>query len=341
MRHYGIRGRESAHLSGGLQCGFVRPDRFARVPGHDPRVDLMSGPQPGPDWWRGSDGHWYPPQAYPGVPTPGPPKGSEGTGPEKGARSRAFREWIQTGQGIAALVVSIITLAGVGVGAGAAIASGRHPSPDSPGRTPIVITTSPDPGPSPVVTTPRTVTPAQLTRALIPAQALGATATVNTKGTDLSQIMGICGAPLPSGAQATAFELLQDSQASQNLLEIIVDWGTDADAGTAIASNRAAVDKSGSCSYTSGNETTQYEGDYSASPPSSCSNPGNYLDTQVFLTSSSLFSSGLTSGFNVEVQCGSFTIAIQAEGAPGAGVDQGTADGYLSNAAGHFAATVH
>jgi hypothetical protein len=192
-----------------------------------------------------------------------------------------------------------------------------------------------------VVTTPVTVTSAQLTQTLLPAQALGTTATVNTQGTDLSQIIGICGAPLPSGAQVTAYELLQDSQTNQSLLEIIIDWGTAADAGTAIANNRIAVDTSGSCSYTSNNETAQYEGDYSASPPSSCSNPGKYLDTQVFVTSSSLFSPGLISGFNVEVQCGTFTIAIQAEGAPGAGVDQGTADGYLSNAVGRLAATVH
>jgi hypothetical protein len=297
----------------------------------------MSGPGPGPGWWRGPDGHWYPPRTYPGVPTPGAPKGPEGTGPEKGARSRAFREWIQTGQGIGILIVSIIALGGTG----AAIASGGHSSPHPPGPTPSVIITSPSSGSSPVVTTPATVPPAQLTQALLPAQTLGPTATVNTKGTDLSQITGICGAPLPSGAQVTAFELLQDSQTNQNLTEIIVDWGTAADAGTAITDNRTAVDQSGSCSYTSSNETTKYEGDYSASPPSSCSNPGKYLDTQVFVTSSSLFSPGLISGFNVEVQCGTFTIVIQAEGAPGAGVDQGTADGYLSNAVGRFAATVH
>jgi hypothetical protein len=299
----------------------------------------MSEPQPGPGWWRGSDGGWYPPQAYPGMPAPGPPKGPEGKGPEKGARSRAFREWIQTGQGIGILIVSILALGGAGVGA--AIASGGHPSPLSPGPTSSVTTTSPDPGLSSVVANPVSVTSTQLTQALLPAQTLGTTATVTTQGTDLSQITGICGAPLTSGAQVTAYEFLQDSQTSQSLLEIIVDWDTAADAGTAIANNRTAVDKSGSCSYTSNNETTQYEGDYSGSPPSSCSNPGNYFDTQEFITSSSLFSPGLTSGISVEVQCGTFTIAIQAYGAPGAGVDQGAADGYLSNAVGRFAGTVH
>ena len=290
----------------------------------------MSGTQPGPGWWRGSDGRWYPPQAYPGVSTPGAPKGPEGTGPEKGARSRTFREWVQTWQGIGTLIVSILAL--VGVGTGAAIVSGGPPGP-----SPTVTSTSLKPGPS----STNSVTSAQLTQALLPAQALGTTATINTKGTDLSQIIGICGAPLRSGAQVTAFELLQDSQTNQSLLEIIIDWDADADAGTAIADNRTAVDTSGSCSYTSNNETAKYEGDYSASPPSSCSNPGKYLDTQVFVTSSSLFSPGLISGFNVEVQCGTFTIAIQAEGAPGAGVDQGAADGYLSNAVGRLAATVH
>jgi hypothetical protein len=294
----------------------------------------MSGPQPGPDWRLGPDGRWYPPLGHPGVPTPGPPKRPESQ--EKGARSRAFREWIQTGQGIAALIVSIIAL--VGAGTGAAIAS----SPHSHGSTPNTTTTTPGSETSPVViTTPVTVTSPQLTQALLPATALGPTATVSTQSTDLSQIIGICGAPLTTGARATAFEWLQDSQTNQSLLEIIVNWDTAADAGAAIASNRTAVDKSGSCSYTASNETTEYEGDYSTSPPSSCSDPGNYLDTQVFITSSSLFSPGVTSGFNVEVQCGTFTVAIQADGAPGAGVDQGAADGYLSNAVGRFASTVH
>jgi hypothetical protein len=303
----------------------------------------MSGPQPGPGWWRGLDGRWYPPQAYPGAPTTEPPKGSESTGREKGARSRAFREWVQTGQGIGILIVSIIALAGAG--AGAVVASGGHLSHHSHGQTPNVRGTSPGSpsgrGSSPVVTTPVSVPPGQLTHALLPTQTLGPTAAVGTKGTDLSGIMGICGAPLSSGAEYAAFELLQDSQTSQSLTEIIVDWNTAADAGNAIANNRTAVDQGGGCSYTANNTTTQYEGDYSASPPSSCSHPGNYLDTQVFVTSSSLFSPGLISGFNVEVQCGTFTIAIQAQGGPGSGVDQGTAEGYLSNAVGRFAATVH
>jgi hypothetical protein len=172
-------------------CG---PDRDAQVPCHDPRVDLMSGTQPGPGWWRGSDGRWYPPQPHPGVSTPGTLKGPEDTHPEKGARSRAFREWVR---------------------------------PTGPSSS--ITSTSLKPGPSSVTTNPVITTSAQLTQALLPAQALGTTATVNTKSTDLSQIIGICGAPLPSGAQVTAFELLQDSQTNQNLLEIIIDWSTAAD----------------------------------------------------------------------------------------------------------------
>jgi hypothetical protein len=77
----------------------------------------MSGPQPGPE----------------------PTKRPGGTGPEKGERSRALREWIQTGQGIGTLIVSIIALGGAG--AGAVIASGGHASPPTlSASTPTALT---------------------------------------------------------------------------------------------------------------------------------------------------------------------------------------------------------
>jgi hypothetical protein len=121
----------------------------------------------------------------------------------------------------------------------------------------------------------------------------------------------------------------------------MIAWGSSADASQFIASDRKAVDQSGSCSYTSNNETSEFEGDYSGNPPSSCFNPGGYLATQVFVTSSSLFSSGLISGFYVEAQCGTFTITIQAEGGPCEGIYQGTAEGYLSNTVGRLAPIMH
>ena len=276
--------------------------------------------------------------------------GAPGSGRDKTEGKRYFglsgEAWAVIGS-IATVIALIVTLAQVlghhgsdGGNAGKPPSDGRSTgsagsSPTSP--RPVVTTATA----SPTGTAPSPVSPAQLEQILLPAQTLGPTTAVDAKSADLSQIIGICGAPLPAGAQAGVYELLQDSQTNQSLVEIIVDWSTAADASAAIAENRTAVDRSGDCTYTYSGEKTEYEGDYQASPPSSCADPGNYLDTQVFITSSSLFSPGLTSGFNSEAQCGTFTIAVQAEGAPGFGVDQGTNDGYLGNAVGLLAAAGH
>lgn len=289
----------------------------------------MSGPQPGSGWWRGPDGHWYPPQAHPQVPTPGVSKDHEVKGAEKGERSRAFRDWIQTGQGIGILIVSILGLGG----AGAAVAA-NHPAPTHSGiQTPGPAITNPNPGPSTRITTPGTVTPARLTQALLPAQTLGTTAVVNTRGTDLSQITGICGGPLPNGAQVAAYEVLHDSQTSQDLEEIIIDWGTAAQAGTGITDDRAAVDQTGSCDAARDGTTYEYTGDYAGSPPQECG-AGQYFDTQVFIGSS------FTSGEQTETQCSSLTVAVLILGAAGSGGTGQEAHGYLDSAVGMLQRTM-
>lgn len=178
--------------------------------------------------------------------------------------------------------------------------------------------------------------PALLKRALLPDQTLGSAATSVTSTKFLAQ--GVCGGPV-TGTMATAGEFVRDRQTQQSIAESIIEWNSDADANRSIADDRNAVNKTGSCSYTSNNETSQFEGDYSGSPPS-CTNSGNYLATQVFVTSSSIFSPGLVSGFLVETQCGNITITIEAEGGPGEGVSQNAADGYLSNAVGRLTRTL-
>jgi hypothetical protein len=282
----------------------------------------MSGPQSGPGWWQGADGHWYPPQSYPPPRAPGASGGPAGNEPEKGARARAFREWIQTGQGIAALIVSIIALGGAGTGA---VIASNHNTPTQSKPAPAVSVTTPSQSPAPTVTNSTTVTPALLAQALLPAQTLGTTATVNTTGTDLSQVTGICGAPLPNGAQVAAFETVQDSQTSQDLQEIIVDWGTPAEAGTGISDDRAAVDQTGSCNVTRSGTTFEYTGDYAGSSPRECG-AGQFFETQVLI--------GLTIGDQAETQCGSFTIAVLILGGPGAGGTLEEASGYLNTAVG-------
>lgn len=296
----------------------------------------MSAWPPGPGWWRGQDGHWYPPPPYQRAPASSEPERPE-PGPGKEERSRALREWIQTGQGVATLIVSIIALGGVG--AGAAIASGGRASSQSPGPAPSVTAVGASPGASTLAGSPAAVSSAQLAQALLPAQDMGATAIIKVKGTSLSNVIGICGAPLPGGAQAAAFELLQDSQSGQDLSESIVDWGTASEASEMITEDRTAVDQSGSCVYTNSNATTKNQGDFTSTIPSGCADPGEYLGNRVLVTTSSL-PSALISGFRSEVQCGSFTLTVQVLGVQRAGVDQDLVDGYLSNAVGRFDATV-
>jgi hypothetical protein len=255
-------------------------------------------------------------------------------------------EWFNTGTAAIRLAKAVlIPMILFGIIAGDAIAGGvfAHSGSGTPASSRSSTGsggdfTSPSDSP-PQVSPTGFLTSATLLRTLLPAQALGSAAKT-TPSTKLSLAKGICGAPV-SGAKTLAAEYIKDNQTHQSVAETIIEWDKSTYASEFVADDHKAVDKAGSCSYTSNNETTEFEGDYSGSLPSSCLNPGRYLATQVFVTSSSLFSPGLTSGFYVEAQCGIFTITIQAEGEPGYGISQVTADGYLSNAVGHFAAAVH
>ena len=60
--------------------------------------------QSGPDWWQGSDGHWYHPPQGPRTYTPNP----QGDDPKK--KRRTFGEWVSTTQGIVTIIVGLVTL---------------------------------------------------------------------------------------------------------------------------------------------------------------------------------------------------------------------------------------
>jgi hypothetical protein len=279
----------------------------------------MSGQQP----WQAPDGRWYSSeQGSPSWP-PGRPEQPRKEKPEKESRLVAFREWLTTGTGIASLIVAI-----VGLSIGGAAASGNlFPSP----KPTHSVTPSP-PGPTPDSSPPTSSTPpVSLQNALISSGTVSSAAIVQSTGTDLSQLATVCGGPV-SGDTATAYETIEDQQAGTYLSEVLVSWDSAADAGQAVTANRQAVDKSGSCSFTSNGATAQYTGDYAGSPPSSCANPGQYFDTQIEVTSpSSIFP---YFGYVVIAQCGSTTIFIRVfSNQPGA-ITQQAATGYLSSAIG-------
>jgi hypothetical protein len=265
------------------------------------------------------------------MPTAGVEEKSRHDKPEKGSRSRAFREWIQTTTGLAAVVVSILALGGTG-----AVIAIKHGNSD--GR-PI----APTPVPSGLSTSPphslgETGSPSatQLERALLPAETLGSSAVVTLKDTDLSQILEICGAPVV-GAISTAYEEIGDRQTGQFLVEILTTWDSATDASQSITKARQAVDQSGSCSFTMAGVTQQFTGDYAGSPPSGCTNPGQYLASRASASSPS--SASLYQGFNVAAQCGLTTVSLRVE-SDLPGIDQSTADGYLSNAIGRLDSTI-
>jgi hypothetical protein len=244
--------------------------------------------------------------------------------PEKKSGS-AFREWISTTAGVTSAVVALVGLLVGGTAAGVKIFT---PSPTpSPSITP---TPTPSFSNSPT-SSPTNPPHANLQSALLTSGALGPAATVQSSGTNLSQIGEICGAPV-SGDTNTAYETIYDQQTDTFLTEALVQWRNAADAGQGVTNNRQAVAQSGSCSFTSSGVTAVYTGDSPGSPPSSCVSPGQYFATQVNVSSPTSVSTYF--GWTIDVQCGTTTIFIRAYGdLPGA-VTQQAADGYLSSAIG-------
>lgn len=223
--------------------------------------------------------------------------------------------------------------------AGGAAASGKI-FPSSPKHSPtITSTTSNSPATTPTTTNPtfsNSPSPfdtTQLQNALLTSEALGSTGIVTSSGTDLSQLMAICGGHgtgVP--ATATAYEGIRDNQTGTVLSEALVSWSSAADADQAITTDRQAVDQSGSCSFTSSGITEEYSGDDAGSPPPSCENPGQYFATQVEVSSPSFILPYF--GFLVQAHCGTTTITVQVESDEPGAITQQSADGYLSSAIG-------
>ncbi len=232
--------------------------------------------------------------------------------PEKKSRATALGHWIKTTRGQGILFVSVIALL---AGAGAAVAITRAPHPASAGPTPAV---------SAHDVFAAAATSTQLTNALLPPSALGSAASVGLSGSNPSGIAGDCGGAL-NGAKATAYEELEDAQTGQDLSETITYWDGSADAAAAISSTRSAIDRSGSCSYSTNGITEHFAGDDAGSVPQEC--PGG----QSLATQASIRADRLT-GYQSSAQCGSFTVVIEVLASTGPVITQSTVDGYLSTA---------
>lgn len=282
----------------------------------------MPGQAPGTGWWQGQDGQWHPPQSY--------PKSAktkvESKSDDKEPRAKSIREWIQTTQGVLTLLVSIAALgsggAAIAVNSGSGhastVSSQNSGSPMSTPSTPV------NSGP---------VSTGQLTQALLPATALGPATSETGSGTDLSTQEGLCGEPLASGAQATAYESMQNTEDEQNLSETIIRWDSASDASNAIVGARNAIDQVGSCPI-SGNGTTMNVIAISGGlSPSACSS-GQYVAVQ---GSSAQATSYI--GYRVATSCGAYTVAIGIVGLTGV-ITQETADGYLTSAVAKLQGTI-
>lgn len=264
---------------------------------------------------------------------PRPPGRSEQPRKEKpGKESKlvAFREWLSTTVGAISAICAIITLISGTVVAVRILDKNPTAATPTPNRTSQNNQTSPVPI---IHNSAGSFSVSQLQSALLPSSTVGSTALVVSRGTDLSQIEAICGGPV-SGDTAAAYETIKDSQSGTILDEALVSWDNTSGPSQGIATTRQTIDQNGSCSVTSNGVTTQYTGDEPGSPPSSCVSPGQYLATQVEVTSPS--STFPYFGFTEIVQCGATTIFVRVySDVPGA-ITQTTADGYLSSAVGNL-----
>jgi hypothetical protein len=289
--------------------------------------------------WQAPDPRWYQSgQGTPSWPTggPEPPRKRK---PEKESGLVSFREWLSTTAGTISAICAVITLVGGAIVAAKALTPSPKPSLKHSSNTTVTVPSQTSPSsPNPIVSNPPSpLSSSVLQNALLPTGTVGSAAIVRSSGTDLSQIGGICGGPLTSDT-ATAYETIADQQSGTYLSETLISWTSAADADKAITEDRQAVDQSGSCSTSSGGATAQFTGDDAGSPPSSCVSPGQYLATQVKITSPS--STLLYFGFVTEARCGTTTITIEViSDLPGA-ITQQTADGYLSDAVGELESIV-
>jgi hypothetical protein len=215
-----------------------------------------------------------------------------------------------------ALWMIACAIALTGCGSGAAPASHGGSSSASTASTSLVA--------APFTLTAST---ARLTRALLPAQALGADATIRNSGTNPAGLDTLCGGPLPGGARRAAYETLQDAQTGQYLEDVVIEWDNSGDAARLISDDRAPIKLRGDCGSSSAGQTMKSVGLGPGSAPRECAN-GQYVATQLSIRSASLS----LSGYDASAQCGLYTISATIFGGAGSKVDNETADGYLSSA---------
>jgi hypothetical protein len=247
--------------------------------------------------------------------------------PEKVSRLVSFREWLSTTAGIISAICAIITLIGGTIVVIKILDKNPAAITPTPNRTSQNNQTSPGPI---IRNSAGSFSISQLQSALLSSQTVGSTATVQSTGTDMSQIEGICGGPL-SGDAATAYEKISDQQDGTALDEVLISWDSTSDARQAITDARQTIDQRESCSITTSNGSTlEYTGDDPGSPPSSCVNPGQYLATRAKISSPSIRSPYF--GFAAIAQCGPTTIFIRVYSRQRGAITQEVADGYLSSA---------
>jgi hypothetical protein len=279
----------------------------------------MSGQPP----WQGPDGRWYTSGQRPVPGTPPPPSRQPGRPPEEEPKKKPWTDsapkWLSTTGGLISAGAAVAALL---IGGTVVTVKVITSSPTvTPSQSSSLGPTSPSPpAPNPA--------PSNLKSALLSPDVLGSAALVESQGTDLSKLGGICNVPW-SGATAIAYEGVQNNQTGTFLGETLVSWPTVQDASNSIAADRKAIDQRESCSDVVSGSTETFTSDYPGSPPPSCINPGQYFASSVETTSPSAVLP--YQGFFVEAQCGTITISVKEElNLPGA--SQQTADGYLGSA---------
>jgi hypothetical protein len=184
------------------------------------------------------------------------------------------------------------------------------------------------PSSSPASLRPVTHTP--LLQTLLAKEALSPKATLTPYTSTPEMAQTICGSPTP-GVVAVAGEVLVDSDSRIELVELIDEWPTPADAGQSISADAAGLD----CRYSNQGVTSKYYGGHQFNAPSSCFEPGQTLEANLTRTYKD---SSYAIGYFLEVQCGSFTVTLDV--LPGIYVSEDTAMGYFTNAVDVFAAKV-
>ena len=173
---------------------------------------------------------------------------------------------------------------------------------------------------------------ASLMSGLLPASAVGPSASIKDTTTELADLAGVCGEPA-TGAKAAAGEEIWTGS-TPVVAEGIGYWDSAAIAGGFIRTDRNSLAHSiNGCSTVSYGLASKWQGSYTATPPASCPNPGAEFVTEAY-SQSSPDSTFAPAGYFAEVQCGDITIYIIT---PSGGLQPALS--YLGTAVAQFAVT--